>query len=109
MKWFICGEVFFTTTQRRNNASRRLDNFVANSGWQPEWWDALGNLDPAWTSGGQSNITGLDDGGASVPGLRFCYSTTDEAQAVGAHDDIVKNWSRYEDTNSWWSFVATAG
>lgn len=105
MRWYIYGEVFFTTTQRRNNAGRRLDNFVAQLGFIAGLWDLLLQVNPAWPAG-RADITGVADNGSTVPGIRFCYYTTDDTAARSAMDDIVQNWARFEDTNSFWAYTA---
>lgn len=104
LKFFFYGEVFFTTTQRRNNAGRRLDGYVSNTGFVAEIWDQLLILNAAWPAG-RADISGVSDSGATVPGLRFCYSTTDPAAADAAVTDVTQNFVRFEDTNSFWGYV----
>jgi hypothetical protein len=101
-KWYIYGTVYFTTNQRRTSAGRRLDGYVTNNGWVAEAWFELG---PTWPAG-RADVTGTADNGSTVPGLRFCYYTLEEAQARAAMADITQNWARYEDTNSTWGYEA---
>lgn len=106
LRYYFYGEVFFTTNARRTNAGRRLDNFVSGSSFVAGLWDLLiGWQGNTWVAG-RLDITGTADNGTTVPGLRFCYYTLSATDANTAAEDIVKNWARYEDTNSWWAYTA---
>ena len=100
MKWFIYGEVTFTTSAKRNAAGRRFDNRAAGAGFTPEAWQELVNMYGDWPAG-RADI--VKDG---LPGLRFCYSTTDQATATAAVEDVTAAWDVFQDSNSWWAYAA---
>lgn len=105
-RYYFYGEVFFTTTARRNNADKKLDAYVSGSSFVAGLWDLLvGFQGKTWVAG-RLDITGTADNGSTVPGIRFCYYTPSEADARTAMDDIVNTWNRFEDTNSWWAYTA---
>jgi hypothetical protein len=103
-RWYFYGTVYFTTTQRRTQTARRLDNYVTGGTWVASAWDLLVQAFGSWPSG-YANVTGTADNGTSVPGLRFCYYTLSEAAARQAIDDVVASWQRFEDTDSNWSYT----
>ena len=100
-RWYVYGEVFFSSTTKRNNASKRLDNLAASYGFTGEAWSALG----VWPSG-KLNITGTSDAGGSVAGFRFCYSTTNPDAAEAAIADISAAWDVLQTSRSWWAWQA---
>lgn len=105
MKWYVYGEVFFATTQKRNAAGRRLDQRVGQRGFTADVWPLLVEVYGSWPSG-RVDVTGLSDTGVSSPGIRFCYSTTDQAAADEAFADITAAWDVFQDTSSWWAYAA---
>lgn len=104
LKWYVYGEVYFTGTGVRNGARNRLNNFASRQGFVAEAWQLLIDTFGTWPAG-NITITGLDDNGNSVPGLRFCYATTDPAQAEEVFADIASAWTVFQDTNSWWAYA----
>jgi hypothetical protein len=106
LRWYFYGEVYFTTTQRRNQANAKLDAYVTNSGFVAGLWALLvGFQGKNWVAG-RVDITGTSDTGTTVPGIRFCYYTTSQAAANTAAEDVVKTWNMFQDTPSWWSYTA---
>lgn len=100
LKYFFYGEVTFTSTQKRNAAGRRLDNRASSAGFTAEVWQALLDAYGSWPAG-RGDIT---KGGMS--GLRFCYSSTDQAAVDSAFNDIAAAWDVFQDSDSWWSYAA---
>lgn len=108
MRWYIYGEVFFTTNAKRNSASKRMDNIAARAGFTPGAWSALLSAYGTWPDG-KLNINGTSDTGATVPGIRFCYWTENRQDALDAEADITNYWDFFSDTDSWWSMTAAPG
>ena len=107
LKWYIYGEVFFSSNGQRTAARNRLNSITNRAGYTVEVWDLLVATFGSWPAG-SGNVTGTDDNGNSVPGLRFCYSTTDQALADEGFNDIAAAWAVLQETSSWWSYAAVA-
>lgn len=96
--FYIFGEVFFATTQKRNKAAARMDTLAASYGFTP---GAAPEYGEAWPDG-RVLITGTADSGASVPGIRFGYQTATAEAMQAATVDIAGAWDVFGDTDSWW-------
>jgi hypothetical protein len=100
LRYFIYGEVVFTTTAKRTAAGRRLDQRAAKAGFEPAVWQMLVDVYGAWPAG-RGDIT--KDGS---PAMRFCYTTLDPAIAAAAQEDIAAAWDVFQDSDSFWSYTA---
>jgi len=98
LRYFIYGEVSFSTAQKRTAAGRRLDQRAARAGFTPEVWQGLLDAYGSWPAG-QAAIT--KDG---LPALQFCYATNDSTIAEDALADIAAAWDVFQDSNSWWAY-----
>ena len=98
MRWYFYGRVFFTTAQKRNQASARLVRIAPQRGFTA---GAFGNY-----AAGIVNVDGLDDNGQTVPGFRFCYWTSSEQAAREAVDDVTAAWDVFDGTDSFWAWTA---
>jgi hypothetical protein len=99
LRYFIYGEVTFTTPQKRDAAGRRLDQRAGRAGFQPVAWQGLIDAYGSWPAG---NAPVTKDG---LPGLRFCYTTLDAAIAEEALADIAAAWDVFQDSDSWWAYA----
>lgn len=100
LRYYIFGEVTFSSSQKRNTAGRRLENRAAQAGFTAEVWRGLTEAYGTWPAGrGDVTVGGL-------AGLRFCYSSTDPAAVSTAFDDIAAAWDVFQDSDSWWSYAA---
>lgn len=100
LRYYIYGEVAFTTSAKRNAAGRRLDQRVGKAGFQPDVWQLLLDIYGTWPTGR------IDITKNGSPGLRFCYSTMDAVAANEAQEDVAAAWDVFADTDSWWSYAA---
>src|SRR5688572_28229016 len=97
LRFFIYGEVYFTSTQKRDAAGRRLDQRAARAGFTAEAFDVY----PAgWV---------VSTSASGLPGFRFSYYTTDQATAFESMEDISGAWDVLQtaDSQSSWGFSAT--
>jgi hypothetical protein len=100
LRYYIYGEVVFTAAGKRTAAGHRLDQRAAKAGFEPLVWQGLLDAYGTWPAG-QGLLT--KDG---LPALRFCYSTLDAAIATEAVEDISAAWDVFQDSDSFWSYVA---
>lgn len=104
LRYYIYGEVGFTTNAKRNAAGRRLDNRAGQAGFSPEVWAALLDAYGTWPAG-RADVILTDDNGAPVPGLRFCYATDDQATANAAQEDVAAAWDVADGMPSFWAYA----
>lgn len=103
LKYYIYGEVVFTSTAKRTAAGRRLDSRTTKAGFVAEAWAELINVYGNWPSG-KGDV--LKDG---LPALRFCYMTTDPVIATESIEEISSAWDVFQDSESFWSYTAVPG
>lgn len=101
MPYAVYGVAVFSNTQRRTAASRRLDTRADGAGFTPQRWadlDAWFPLPEGPWPAGWDNVTT-----SGQVGLRFCYSTPDQAVADAVVNDLLANWNMAEGTWAGWS------
>ena len=105
LRYYVYGEVVFTTTAKRSAAGRRLDQRAAKAGFTPEVWQGLLDAYGSWPAG-RADLDKIDDQGVARPAMRFCYMTRDAAIAAEAQADVAAAWDVFQDTDSFWAFAA---
>ena len=100
MKYYIYGEVFFSSNNKRNAAGRRLDSRVANLGFVAEAFQGLVDAYGSWPAGRQDISVG------GLAGIRLSYMTTDQDLAFDTYLDIIAAWDVFQDSSSWWGVGA---